>query len=80
MAIMLAVCVCVCIYPQDRRREFEANLEKEGLELETEDKSVRDPTTEYLHHLVDSLLRRTTFSRKSLKGIAHIILPSKYST
>jgi len=26
---------------QERRREFEANLEKSGLELETEDKSVR---------------------------------------
>uniref|UniRef100_A0A8C6P325 Anoctamin n=1 Tax=Nothobranchius furzeri TaxID=105023 RepID=A0A8C6P325_NOTFU len=40
----LRVCVrlkCLWFYvcPQERRREFEANLEKEGLELETEDKS-----------------------------------------
>lgn len=32
----------VCVCSQERRREFEANLEKAGLELETEDKSVRD--------------------------------------
>uniref|UniRef100_A0A8C4NUS5 Anoctamin n=1 Tax=Dicentrarchus labrax TaxID=13489 RepID=A0A8C4NUS5_DICLA len=29
----------LCNYPQERRREFEANLEKAGLELETDDKS-----------------------------------------
>ncbi|KAG7246715.1 hypothetical protein CRUP_012841, partial [Coryphaenoides rupestris] len=29
---------------QERRREFEANLEKAGLELETEDKSVSGST------------------------------------
>lgn len=32
---------CVLFFLQERRREFEANLEKAGLELETEDKSVR---------------------------------------
>lgn len=30
-----------CPYSQERRKEFEANLEKAGLQLETEDKSVR---------------------------------------
>lgn len=49
---------------QERRREFEANLEKAGLELETDDKSVRNSTTEYLRHLVDSLLRHTIIHRK----------------
>lgn len=34
----------VCASPQERRKEFEANLEKAGLELETEDKSVRNST------------------------------------
>lgn len=53
--------VCLCAYPQERRREFEANLEKAGLELETEDKSVRNSTTELQHHLVDSFLRHTIF-------------------
>lgn len=33
--------VCGPLYLQERRKEFEANLEKAGLELETEDKSVR---------------------------------------
>lgn len=36
----------LCVFLQERRREFEANLEKAGLELETEDKSVRNSTTE----------------------------------
>ena len=54
----------LCVYPQERRREFEANLEKAGLELETEDKSVRNSTTERLHHLVDSLLRHRVVLRK----------------
>lgn len=55
---------CLCVYLQERRREFEANLVKVGLELETEDKSVRNSTTEHLHHLVDSLLRHTVDYRK----------------
>lgn len=46
----------LCVCPQERRKEFEANLEKAGLELETEDKSVSNSTTEQLLHLVDSLL------------------------
>lgn len=33
------------VHFQERRKEFEANLEKAGLELETEDKSVRSSTT-----------------------------------
>ena len=33
--------LCLCIPLQERRREFEANLQNAGLELETEDKSVR---------------------------------------
>lgn len=57
---MLVVCVC----PQERRREFEANLEKAGLELEMDDKSVRNPTTEYLHHLVDCRLRHIILYKK----------------
>lgn len=44
--------VCGHVYLQERRKEFEANLEKAGLELETEDKSVRNmeraPPTAYL--------------------------------
>lgn len=34
------------VHFQERRKEFEANLEKAGLELETEDKSVRSSATE----------------------------------
>lgn len=64
--------VChLCVYPQERRREFEANLEKAGLELETDDKTVRNTSTEHQHHLVDSFLRHTIVHRKSLKGMAH---------
>lgn len=37
--------VCGHVYLQERRKEFEANLEKAGLELETEDKSVRNVET-----------------------------------
>lgn len=59
---------CVFVYPQERRREFEANLEKEGLELESEDKSVRNSTEEYLLPLVDLMLRHSTFFKKLLKG------------
>lgn len=33
--------LCVWFVIQERRKEFEANLERIGLELETEDKSVR---------------------------------------
>ena len=33
--------MCLFIPLQERRREFEANLQNAGLELETEDKSVR---------------------------------------
>lgn len=51
-------------YSQERRKEFEANLEKAGLQLETEDKSVRKSTTEHSRHLVDSLLRHTIAERK----------------
>lgn len=65
MVLMLLVCVC----PQERRREFEANLEKAGLELETDDKTVRNPNTEYLHHLVDFTLSHIIFYRKRLKGM-----------
>uniref|UniRef100_A0A665WQM1 Anoctamin n=1 Tax=Echeneis naucrates TaxID=173247 RepID=A0A665WQM1_ECHNA len=36
--------VVVCLCPQERRKEFEANLEKAGLELETEDKTVNKKT------------------------------------
>jgi hypothetical protein len=32
--------VSVSVFVQERRREFEANLKKAGLELETEDKLV----------------------------------------
>lgn len=42
------------VHFQERRKEFEANLEKEGLELETEDKSVRSSTTEKGRHLQDT--------------------------
>lgn len=70
----------MCVHPQERRREFEANLEKVGLELETDDKAVRNSTTEYLHHLVDGLQRHTMLYRKKvLKGwlsIRLFILPS----
>lgn len=45
--------LCVWVPPQERRREFEANLEKAGLELETDDKSVRNSSTECLRHLED---------------------------
>uniref|UniRef100_A0A8C4HYC0 Anoctamin n=1 Tax=Dicentrarchus labrax TaxID=13489 RepID=A0A8C4HYC0_DICLA len=39
----------LCNYPQERRREFEANLEKAGLELETDDKSdSKDQKTYFL--------------------------------
>lgn len=31
----------VCLFLKERRKVYEANLEKVGLELETEDKSVR---------------------------------------
>lgn len=33
----------VCLRLQERRKVYEANLQKVGLELETEDKSVRAP-------------------------------------
>lgn len=36
---------------KERRREFEANLEKAGLELETEDKSVSFWTEVHKYHL-----------------------------
>lgn len=56
----------MCACPQERRRAFEANLEKDGLELETEDKSVRGSSTGQLRHLVDSLIRRVhVFLEKS---------------
>lgn len=60
MALTTILCG-LCVYPQERRRAFEANLEKAGLELETEDKAVRNSTTEHLPHLVDSLQRHTIF-------------------
>lgn len=47
----------LCPYSQERRKEFEANLVKAGLQLETEDKSVRKSSTEHSRHLVDSFLR-----------------------
>lgn len=53
---------CVCVCSQERRREFEANLEKAGLELETEDKIVRSSSTEQLRHLVDYMLWHIFFS------------------
>lgn len=37
----------ICVPSQERRREFEANLEKIGLQLETDDKSVRNSTKGY---------------------------------
>lgn len=60
MSVLLDAHACgFRLYSQERRKEFEANLEKAGLQLETEDKSVRKSTTEHSRHLVDSLLRRT---------------------
>lgn len=44
MSLLSANVFGLCVYPQERRRAFEANLEKRGLELETEDKSVRNST------------------------------------
>lgn len=44
MSLLSSSVFGLCVYPQERRRAFEANLEKRGLELETEDKSVRNST------------------------------------
>lgn len=70
----MALCgsyVCgLCFSPQERRKEFEANLEKAGLELETEDRSVRNSATEYLHHLVDSNWDTSYSAEKKIKGMA----------
>ena len=52
----------MCIYPQERRREFEANLLKAGLELEKDDKSVSSDSAQQ-QHLVDNLQRHSTFKR-----------------
>lgn len=54
----------LCAYFQERRKEFEANLVKIGLELETEDKDVRKPSTERSCHLVDTLQMHTVGQRK----------------
>lgn len=58
--------VCGHVYLQERRKEFEANLEKAGLELETEDKSVRNAEARKQRHL--QLIRQRR--RNALKGMA----------
>lgn len=44
----------MCVHFQERRKEFEANLEKAGLELETEDKSVRSSSTDKQRRLQEA--------------------------
>lgn len=61
---------CGFVCPQERRREFEANLEKAGLELELDDKTVRNPNAELLHHLVDCTLSHIILYKNDLKGMA----------
>lgn len=58
------------VYLQERRKEFEANLEKAGLELETEDKSVRSSDTWKQRHLQLIRQRRRAVCRNGLKGMA----------
>lgn len=55
--------VVLCVCPQERRKEFEANLEKAGLELETEDKAVREAAAACCCHLMVCLLRYIIFYR-----------------
>lgn len=60
-------CAHICaahIFPQERRREFEANLEKIGLHLETEDKTVSYFKTNRLHHLVAYMRRHNKYLQK----------------
>lgn len=61
--LFLCCSVChtsvLCAHFQERRREFEANLLKIGLELETEDKAVRKPSMERSCPLVDTLQMHT---------------------
>lgn len=65
VCVVLLLCcpVChtnvLCAHFQERRKEFEANLLKIGLELETEDKAVRKPSMERSCLLVDTLQMHT---------------------
>lgn len=56
--------ICGRVHLQERRKEFEANLEKAGLELETEDKSVRNPTTAQQRRLQGVSRRRSAVCRR----------------
>ncbi len=47
--IKLINSLCAGFLLKERRKVYEANLEKVGLELEIEDKSVRMPNLEYYH-------------------------------
>lgn len=65
----------VSVFVQERRREFEANLRKAGLELETEDKSVSYPSVARWCSLVVIMQQHITLlqggeylSRAFLKG------------
>lgn len=65
--------VCVHVYLQERRKEFEGNLEKAGLELETEDKTVRNPETWKQRHLQLIHHRRRVVCRNGLKGMGPVM-------
>lgn len=52
------------VHFQERRKEFEANLEKAGLELETEDKSVRSSTAEKRRPLQEICRWRSAVCRR----------------
>ena len=62
--------LCGHVYLQERRKEFEANLEKAGLELETEDKAVRNSERWKQRHPQLIRQRRRLVCRTGLKGIA----------